>query len=451
MATGFAAVPRRPALRARRTPRCRRCSSTASPAGRRRRSGLMSPTSSSRRRIEADRPRAGDHPGCRFRSRPRHGLAVLRRHAHPPRQGPHLAAPAEPDGTFDGRARRRGGRPRAATGRRRRRRRMDFACAGLRPRHRRSPHPHRLRSRRSTRSRGRCSPRCASAGPAASTCRRCPSSAIDQFLDARLLRRDRRRSPPHGGVLGAVTYMIPGPRPGHRSMHASAPPTAASTSTSTSTRPTIPRAARCATSPMRRSRTGFPGEIVAGHCCSLAGSRTRGRGDAGPGGEAGIAVVSLPMCNMYLQDRHRRRSAVDAALARRHAAARDEGAPGASRRGRLRQHPRSLLRLWRPRHAGGLPRGDRILHLDHPVARLAGGRRRARRPTSSGGRTAASSRRRARRPRPLPRPHWTNCCRARRATARAPRAAAIDTDPARLPRTRRPHGVATMTLRHRRA
>lgn len=51
--------------------------------------------------------------------------------------------------------------------------------------------------------------------------------------------------------------------------------------------------------------TGFAGAVVAGHCCSLAlheadfAKRTIDRV-----AEAGIAVVSLPMCNLYLQDRH---------------------------------------------------------------------------------------------------------------------------------------------------
>ena len=52
-------------------------------------------------------------------------------------------------------------------------------------------------------------------------------------------------------------------------------------------------------------RTGFKGRITCGHCCSLA---------VQPAdyvatvldllAEARIAIVSLPMCNMYLQDRH---------------------------------------------------------------------------------------------------------------------------------------------------
>ncbi|SON58243.1 Cytosine deaminase [Hartmannibacter diazotrophicus] len=51
-------------------------------------------------------------------------------------------------------------------------------------------------------------------------------------------------------------------------------------------------------------RNGFEGKVVAGHCCSLArqesdeAARTIDRVV-----EAGIGVVSLPMCNMYLQDR----------------------------------------------------------------------------------------------------------------------------------------------------
>jgi len=51
-------------------------------------------------------------------------------------------------------------------------------------------------------------------------------------------------------------------------------------------------------------RFGWQGRVTAGHCCSLArqpeleAARTIARV-----AEAGMAVVSLPMCNMYLQDR----------------------------------------------------------------------------------------------------------------------------------------------------
>lgn len=52
-------------------------------------------------------------------------------------------------------------------------------------------------------------------------------------------------------------------------------------------------------------RNNYEGQVVVGHCCSLA------RQDADLAArtidkvaEAGLAVVSLPMCNMYLQDRN---------------------------------------------------------------------------------------------------------------------------------------------------
>ncbi len=52
-------------------------------------------------------------------------------------------------------------------------------------------------------------------------------------------------------------------------------------------------------------KTGFKGAVTVGHCCSLA----RQDDDLAKRtidlvAEAGLSVVSLPMCNMYLQDRH---------------------------------------------------------------------------------------------------------------------------------------------------
>jgi cytosine deaminase len=51
-------------------------------------------------------------------------------------------------------------------------------------------------------------------------------------------------------------------------------------------------------------RLGFPGRIVAGHCCSLARQES---GEVAATldavAAAGITIVSLPMCNLYLQDR----------------------------------------------------------------------------------------------------------------------------------------------------
>jgi cytosine deaminase len=51
-------------------------------------------------------------------------------------------------------------------------------------------------------------------------------------------------------------------------------------------------------------RLGFPGTIVAGHCCSLALQPEAEAGETMDRvAEAGIKVVSLPLCNLHLQDR----------------------------------------------------------------------------------------------------------------------------------------------------
>ena len=73
----------------------------------------------------------------------------------------------------------------------------------------------------------------------------------------------------------------------------------------------------------------------------------------------------------------------DAALARRDAAARDEGARH-SGSGRVRQHARSVLRLWRSRHARSLSHGDAHPAFRSSGRRLAASGRRRRPPTSCG-------------------------------------------------------------------
>ena len=50
--------------------------------------------------------------------------------------------------------------------------------------------------------------------------------------------------------------------------------------------------------------TGFAGAVTVGHCCSLSTQdEIEAMHTLDLVAEAGIAVVSLPMCNMYLQDR----------------------------------------------------------------------------------------------------------------------------------------------------
>ncbi len=108
----------------------------------------------------------------------------------------------------------------------------------------------------------------------------------------------------HGGIMGCVTYMVPGLDGlldvviGAAARHG----LDLDFHTDESQDPNERSLAHVAEAVLRNR---FEGRVVCGHCCSLArqpgdeAARTIGRV-----AEAGIAVVSLPMCNMYLQDRH---------------------------------------------------------------------------------------------------------------------------------------------------
>ena len=51
--------------------------------------------------------------------------------------------------------------------------------------------------------------------------------------------------------------------------------------------------------------TGFAAPVAVGHCCSLSTQdETRALDTLDRVARAGLNVVSLPMCNLYLQDRH---------------------------------------------------------------------------------------------------------------------------------------------------
>ena len=134
-----------------------------------------------------------------------------------------------------------------------------------------------------------------------------------------------------GGVLGCVTFMIPeldaildrifglaAERGLDLDFHVdeSLDPTARS----------LDQIARAAL------RHGFAGQIVCGHCCSLGVQEpAEALRTLDLVAKAGIAVVSLPMCNLYLQDRVRR---AHAAPARRDPA---PGAGGARHKGGARR------------------------------------------------------------------------------------------------------------------
>ncbi len=106
-----------------------------------------------------------------------------------------------------------------------------------------------------------------------------------------------------GGVLGAVTYMIPDLE-GHldaifkAAMDRGLPLDFHVDETKDPKAKTLRHIAEAAI------RNGFEGRIVCGHCCSLAQQQSEEVDETlDLVAKAGIGVVSLPMCNMYLQDR----------------------------------------------------------------------------------------------------------------------------------------------------
>ena len=120
-------------------------------------------------------------------------------------------------------------------------------------------------------------------------------------------------------------------------------------------------------------RNRFEGRVLVGHCCSLARQVDDvARRTLDKVAKAGISVVSLPMCNLYLQDRRtdgttprwRGVTLVHEMKARgiKVAIASDNTRDPFYAYGDL-----DMLEVLR--------RGTRILHLDHPFARLARSRR----------------------------------------------------------------------------
>jgi cytosine deaminase len=188
---------------------------------------------------------------------------------------------------------------------------------------------------------------------------------IEEVRDASRTEALARRVAAAGGVLGAVTYMLPDlPELLDRmfrlaselgldlDFHAD--------ETDDSEAVSLRRIAEASL------RNGFGGRVLVGHCCSLS---RQGRLDVeatlDKAAEAGLAVVSLPMCNLYLQDRR-----ADGTTPRWRGVTllhemKARGIPVAVASDNTRD----------PFHAYGdldmlevLRMSARILHLDHPVA-----------------------------------------------------------------------------------
>ncbi|WP_420409415.1 cytosine deaminase [Hoeflea sp.] len=107
----------------------------------------------------------------------------------------------------------------------------------------------------------------------------------------------------HRGVLGAVTYMVPEldellERLFRKAIDLGLDLDFHADETDDVNAVSLDRIAETAL------RLGFGGKILVGHCCSLARQPDdRVRATLDKVAKAGLSVVSLPMCNMYLQDR----------------------------------------------------------------------------------------------------------------------------------------------------
>ncbi|TSD83459.1 cytosine deaminase [Mycobacterium sp. KBS0706] len=126
---------------------------------------------------------------------------------------------------------------------------------------------------------------------------------IDRLMDDAYFDDLGRTVRAHGGILGAVTYPVPGLEAGIDRLfrHAVEHGLDLDFHADETGDPAVRSLALIAEAAIRHR---FRGRVLVGHCCSLARQpedvidRTLDLV-----AEAGLAVVSLPMCNMYLQDR----------------------------------------------------------------------------------------------------------------------------------------------------
>ncbi|MCX5571206.1 cytosine deaminase [Kaistia nematophila] len=129
-------------------------------------------------------------------------------------------------------------------------------------------------------------------------------SPIDLFLDATVRARLTDTLRTYGGVLGGFTYMSPGLEAGLDHLFAMASENGFDIDLHVD-ETADPNARSLKAIAEAAIRTDYQGQVTVGHCCSLA-RQDEDEADRTLDlvAEAGLAVVSLPMCNLYLQDRH---------------------------------------------------------------------------------------------------------------------------------------------------
>ncbi len=107
-----------------------------------------------------------------------------------------------------------------------------------------------------------------------------------------------------GGVLGCVTYPVPDLRERLRAFFALAERHGLHADFHVD-ETLDPASATLRVIAETAKETGFAGRIAVGHCCSLSAQpEAEALATLDLVAKAGIDVVSLPLCNLYLQDRH---------------------------------------------------------------------------------------------------------------------------------------------------
>ncbi len=112
----------------------------------------------------------------------------------------------------------------------------------------------------------------------------------------------------HGGVLGMVTYPLPDISARIRGFFqmATGRGLSADFHVDETMDPTANTLREIATAVLE---TGFTAPVIVGHCCSVSAmAESDAMATLDLVAKAGIHVVSLPMCNLYLQDRHANRT-----------------------------------------------------------------------------------------------------------------------------------------------
>ncbi|WP_224701923.1 cytosine deaminase [Devosia aquimaris] len=125
----------------------------------------------------------------------------------------------------------------------------------------------------------------------------------DTILDPKALAAVAERTKAAGGILGGSTAVHPGNATIMRRLVETAGRLGLDIDLHTDESPD-PAANALESLADAVIESGFTGSVTAGHCCSLAvQDRDVAQRVIDKVARAGIAVVSLPMCNMYLQDR----------------------------------------------------------------------------------------------------------------------------------------------------